>query len=141
MTLTPTNTPTPTPKPPDGDTDGDMIPNDIDPNDDNDACTDIQELGPDEKLGGRRNPHNPWDFYDVAGFAGGPPDGLVDLPNDILGVVTRYAPTGAEQLYDVTFDRGPSEGPNAWNMTAPDGVIDLPNDILGVILQFGHSCA
>ena len=37
-------------------------------------------------------------------------------------------------------NRGPSAGPNPWNMTAPDGVIDLPNDILGVILQFGHSC-
>ncbi len=38
------------------------------------------------------------------------------------------------------FDRGPSIGPNPWNMTAPDGAIALPNDILGVIRQFQHNC-
>ena len=42
--------------------------------------------------------------------------------------------------YDVQFDRGPSFGPNPWNMTAPDGVIDLFTDILGVIRQHGHDC-
>ena len=143
-TPTPTITPTPTPKDPDGDTDGDGIPNSSDPNDDNDACTDVQENGPDETLGGRRNPHNPWDFYDVAGapppFGDGNPDQIIDLPNDILGVIQHYAPTGTEPTYDVDFDRGPQIGANAWNMSAPDGVIDLPNDILGVIRQFNHSC-
>ena len=134
ITLTPTITPTPTPKPPDGDTDGDGIPNSSDPNDDNDACTDVQENGPDETLGGRRNPHNAWDFYDTNG------DAFIDLTNDIFEVIQHYAPMGIEQEYDVNFDRGPSSGPNAWNMTAPDGVIDLTNDILGVILQYFHSC-
>ena len=43
--------------------------------------------------------------------------------------------------YDAVFDRGPSAGPNAWNMTAPDGTIDLFIDILGVILQHGHECS
>ena len=70
---------------------------------------------------------------------GGPPDGVIDLPNDILGVILRFSPQG-QPPYDVNFDRGPSSGPNPWNMTAPDGVIDLPNDILGVIQQFNHSC-
>lgn len=123
-----------TPKAPSDDTDGDNIPNFSDPNDDNDACTDDQENGPDETLGGRRNPHNKWDFYDTNG------DAIIDLPNDILGVVQHYAPLGTEPAYDVNFDRGPSAGPNVWNMTAPDGVIDLPNDILGVIQQYLHSC-
>ncbi len=116
-------TPTPTPEP---DTDGD-------------GCSDPRENGPDETLGGLRDWQNPWDFYDVLGGGGGQPDQIIDLPNDILGVIQHFAPTGAPP-YDVQFDRGPSSGPNAWNMTAPDGVIDLPNDVLGVILQFNHSC-
>ena len=96
---------------------------------DGDGCADLKELGPDEQSGGQRDPHNPWDFYDTNG------DGVIDLTNDIFGVILAY---GTD---DVTYDRGPSAGPNAWNMTAPDGLIDLSNDILGVIQQYQHSCA
>ena len=125
-TATPTATPTKQPDP--GDTDGD-------------GCSDQRENGPDETLGGLRDYKNPHDFYDVLGpGAALPKDKIIDLPNDILGVIQHFAPLGTEPVYDVNFDRGPSSGPNPWNMTAPDGVIDLPNDILGVILQFGHSC-
>ena len=107
---------------------------------DADGCTNAQEAGQNEKFGGLRNPINPWDFYDVA-IGGGVPgqDGVIDLPNDILGVIQHFSPQG-QPPYDVQFDRGPSTGPNSWNMTAPDGVIDLPNDLLGVILQFNHKC-
>ncbi len=129
-----------TPKDPDADTDGDTIPNSSDLDDDDDGCTDAQENGPDEMLGGQRNPHNAWDFYDVLGpGAALPTDGVIDLPNDILGVIRHFSPTGA-MPYDVRFDRGPRIGANPWDMTAPDGVIDLPNDILGVIQQFNHRC-
>ncbi len=55
-------------------------------------------------------------------------------------MIIHYAPTGTEPEYNVDFDRGPSTGPNVWNMTAPDGVIDLTNDILGVIAQYFHDC-
>ena len=120
-TPTPTITPTPAKQPHPGDTDGD-------------GCSDQRENGLDETLGGQRDYNNPWDFYDVAGPGGGPKDGVIDLPNDILGVIQHL------HAYDVRYDRGPSVGPNPWNMTAPDGVIDLPNDVLGVILQFGHRC-
>ncbi len=108
---------------------------------DGDGCANIQELGNNESDGGRRDPLNPWDFYDVA-IGGGAPgqDGQVDLFNDIVGVLDHYAPGGLEPQYDVNFDRGPSAGPNQWNMTAPDGQIDLFNDIVGVIAQFGHDC-
>ncbi len=85
---------------------------------DGDGCSDQQEFGNDETLGGQRDFQNPWDFYDVAGPAGGPPDGSIDLPNDILSVLQHFSPQGQP----------------------PDGVIDLPIDILGVIWQFGHSC-
>ena len=108
---------------------------------DGDGCTDQQENGPDETLGGQRDFLNPWDFYDVLGpGAALPVDGVVDLPNDILGVIQHFAPLGTEPAYDVQFDRGPRLTGPAWNMTAPDGVIDLPNDILGVITQFNHRC-
>ena len=69
----------------------------------------------------------------MVGGGGGPPDQIIDLTNDIFGVIIHYAPTGNEPTYDVAYDRGPSAGPKVWNMTAPDGVIDLTNDILGVI--------
>ena len=83
---------------------------------------------------------NPYDYYDVLGPNGSlTHDGVIDLPNDILGVILHFAPQGAPP-YDVRFDRGPRLTGPFWNMTAPDGVIDLPNDILGVILQFGHDC-
>ncbi|MCI0855298.1 MAG: FG-GAP repeat protein [Chloroflexi bacterium] len=128
-TVEPTPTPTPAPpkQPHPGDTDGD-------------GCSDMQENGPDETLGGRRDYLNPYDYYDVYGPAQSPVlDGVIDLPNDVLGVVQHFSPAGAPP-YDVIFDRGPSSGPNPWNMTAPDGVIDLPNDVLGVINQFNHRC-
>ena len=101
---------------------------------DGDGCSDLREFGPDETLGGQRNFLNPHDFYDTNG------DGIIDLTNDIFDVIMHYAPMGTEPEYDVGFDRGPSEGPNVWNMTAPDGVIDLSNDIMGVIQQYFHSC-
>ena len=127
-TSTPTNTPTPTHTPtPLPDTDGD-------------GCSDQHENGPDPALGGMRDWQNPNDFYDVYGPGQSPgPDGVIDLPNDVLGVIQHFSPDGAGS-YDVVFDRGPSTGPDPWNMTAPDSVIDLPNDILGVIMQFNHNC-
>ena len=66
-------------------------------------------------------------------------DGVIDLPNDILGVIQHFAPLGGFP-YDVRFDRGEQTGLNHWQRAAPDGVIDLPNDVLGIILQFAHNC-
>jgi hypothetical protein len=106
---------------------------------DKDGCSDQRESRLDETLGGLRDYRNPWDFYDVTGFDGGPRDQIIDLPNDILGVILHHSPSGGAP-YDVAFDRGPVTGLKPWNMSAPDGVIDLPNDILGVINQFNHRC-
>ena len=134
-TATPTTSLTPTASPV-----GTVTPTAISQDTDGDGCSDQRENGPDETLGGQRDYLNPADFYDVVGGGGGPPDQIIDLSNDIFGVIIHYAPTGNEPTYDVAFDRGPSTGPNVWNMTAPDGVIDLTNDILGVIQQYLHSC-
>ncbi len=105
---------------------------------DGDGCQDDAELQANPETGGGRDPKNPWDFFDVAGYED-TTDGQVDLLYDILSVVNHYSPTGAAP-YNAHYDRGPSSGPNAWNMTAPDGVIDLLNDILGAIRQYGHRC-
>lgn len=135
-TATPTSTTTPvptaTPDPTDTDEDG---------------CTDQYENGPDPKKGGLRDMWDPWDFYDVLGFNGAPPDSVIDLANDILGVITHFWPDGYAQGAPALvgsgtyadFDRGPVDPADGWP-TAPDGVIDLANDILGVILQFSHDC-
>ncbi len=124
----PTITPTPTKQPAPGDTDGD-------------GCSDVTENGPDEALGGQRDYKSPWDFYDVETISGPGQDGVVDLLFDILSVINHYQPAlGGASPYDAHYDRGPSTGPNPWNMTGPDGVIDLLNDILGVVLQGNHDC-
>ena len=62
---------------------------------------------------------------------------MIDLPNDILGVILHFAP-GGYAPGDENWDRPPamSGAGSIWNRGSPDGVIDLPNDILGVILQF-----
>ena len=109
---------------------------------DKDGCHSEQEVGSDATHGGDRDRFNPWDWYDVASAGGTPePDAVIDLPNDILGVIVHFAPLGTEPEYDVHYDRGPWTGPNSWTLTTgPDGVIDLPNDILGVIGQSLHNC-
>ncbi len=101
------------------DTDQDGIPNAVELRDN--GTTDC----------GLRDPFNPYDWYDVN------QDGVIDLLNDILGVIQHYAPGGAPP-YDVNWDRPPSMtgGAGHWNRGAPDGVIDLLNDILGVIQQY-----
>jgi len=63
------------------------------------------------------------------------PDGVIDLANDILGVVLHFAPGGTPPAWEF-YDREAPSGPYNWSRYGPDGVIDLPNDILGVILQF-----
>ena len=148
------------------DTDGDTVPNDVDLDDDADGCLDVAELqiAPGSEVsGGRRHPHNFWDFYDVWTHPPGQPDvwvrdGAVNLVGDILGVLMRFGPgpkppTGAQAVaqaltppvsgigYHIDYDRGPVVGADRWDRAPPDGVINLMDDILGVVAQFGHSCA
>ncbi|MCI0777043.1 MAG: hypothetical protein J4N95_02585 [Chloroflexi bacterium] len=102
-----------------------------DDNDGNPTAAEVQ----DNAACGRRDPYNKNDYYDVSI----PRDGVIDLPNDILGVIIHFAPGGYPDG-DENWDRprvmvGAGLGSH-WNRGSPDGVIDLPNDILGVILQF-----
>lgn len=152
--LTPTPTPsptlTPTPKDPGGDTDGDTIPNGSDPDDDNDGCTDVREIGSDQALGGRRDPHWYWDVMDQ--YIGSPlaKDRTVSV-GDIGAVVARFGTNGnpggdptqtpsGQTGYHTSADRnGSFPGQDPWDLRAPDGVISV-GDIGGAVAQFGHSC-
>lgn len=108
---------------------------------DGDGCSDQAELGPNPTIGGRRDPHNPWDFFDTpqAGL-----DHRVSI-GDISGVVHHYGESGDPDAplpsYDPRFDRGPATpGGDAWDTGPPDGTITA-GDIVAVVSQIGHSCA
>ena len=55
-------------------------------------------------------------------------DGIVDLLNDILGIIQRYQWTPAHPDWDPAYDIN------------HDGVIDLLNDILGAVMQYQLPC-
>ncbi|MDP3768751.1 MAG: flexitail domain-containing putative surface protein [Dehalococcoidia bacterium] len=110
---------------------------------DGDGCPDQAELGPDETLGGRRDPTNPWDFYDVDG------DGVVDVFNDLFAVAFAHGQVPGDGLYSTGKDRSPPPSaatepdPNKrepWDLRAPDGSVDLFTDIFGLAAQVGHTC-
>ena len=136
------------------DVDGDTILNDvadtitIECNDtvdsDGDGCTDTQEVGPDELLGGRRDPYNFWDFYDPSR------DRTVNLA-DFFAVLQRFASSGDPNIdplsdpppppaYHPRFDRaGAAPGANIWELQPADGAISVL-DFFAMLGQFGHSC-
>ncbi|MCH7511131.1 MAG: thrombospondin type 3 repeat-containing protein [Chloroflexi bacterium] len=117
---------------------------------DGDGCSNIEELGPDPRRGGQRDPNNPWDFFDPTmngsvGFA----DLLLLLQhmhtNDSSGQasINRYSdpfttPDPGPGRYHPRFDR--SRGPSGWMDGPPDGAIGFV-DLLAVIVQMHHTCA
>jgi hypothetical protein len=132
------------------DTDGDMLLNGVDPDDDNDGCTDTQEQGTDPLIGGRRSPHHSWDFMDQ--FTGSPlaKDRAVAI-GDIGAVVARFGATGnpngdplatpaSATGYHTSADRnGSFPGQNAWNLQPANGSVSI-GDIGAAVGQFGHTC-
>lgn len=107
---------------------------------DADGCTDAQEQGSDEMLGGRRDPLYRWDFYDVNG------DRVVDSLDalavaDALGAKARDDSGRLAKPYDPALDRSaPADGAEEWDAGPPDGVID-DTDVLLVTAQSGANCA
>ena len=99
---------------------------------DGDGCTDVQENGPDEKLGGRRNFLNPWDYFNPTGDKRNRVD-------DILAVVAVYFQDEPDPDYDIIYDRT-VWGPNDWNLGPPNQLIRV-DDILSAIDQYFHDCA
>jgi hypothetical protein len=104
-----------------------------DHNEDGDGCEDLEELGPNQGIGGLRDPFNPYDFFDVNG------DKAINVLDDIIAVAGAFGlSTGPN--YHPSKDRGPLLGPNDWNRNGPDGVVNVFDDILVVAGQFGNSC-
>ena len=112
------------------------------PDSDGDRCPDARELGPDETQGGRRNPQNPWDFYDVNG------DGRITV-SDILTVAAAFGPSSGPN-YAPVKDRSPppsaAQEPDPsrrepWDLGPPDGTINVIDDVFAVARQFGHTCS
>ncbi len=113
---------------------------------DNDGCTDVEERGPDEILGGRRDYLNFWDFFDPNR------DGAVGLL-DFLAVLRHFGTVGDPSTLDpdapeppvgeywVLADRGgQSPGGDPWDELPANGSIGLA-DFLSVLRQLGHTCA
>jgi hypothetical protein len=123
----------------------------VDPDDDNDGCTDLQELGSDPVSGGQRDSLNFWDFYDpdlngtvafgdflllVQHFGTSDDDGLASINRNSDPLTT---PDPGPGNYHPLFDRGVVLW-NPWNVGPPDGAIGF-QDFLTFVSQFGHSCA
>jgi hypothetical protein len=106
-----------------------LTPRATNPNDkdyDGDGCTDYEELGANEHYGGRRDPFNPYDFFDPVH------DGKVTVA-DILYVVQRY----------FTFEPDANRtyvGPKDWNLGPGVGHVAV-DDILDEVLSYFHACA
>jgi hypothetical protein len=99
--------------------------------------------------GGLRNRLNFWDFYDTPFMPGNVRDRVVNMA-DHMRVISRFGATGSTAInplsapppapaYHTAFDRGPTSGPNAWNLTMPNGSISS-TDIFAVVGQMGHDC-
>jgi hypothetical protein len=146
-TATSTPTPTPTKQPEPGDTD-------------QDGCSDQEENGLNEVEGGLRNYRFFWDFFDTPNAANardkavasadfnrvlqrfgandtGPGD--FNRSSDPLSAPNAWVSGAHRANYHPAFDRGPTSGPNTWNLTAADGAIASP-DFNRALQQFGHNC-
>jgi hypothetical protein len=101
------------------------------PDSDGDLCTDWAELHAAPSAGGRRDPLNRWDFYDVnrSGRVDAADIGLVRVAFGISAGMPGYA-SARDRSYI---------GPDAWDLGAPDGVIDAV-DSAAVKAQFNHTC-
>ena len=125
---------------------------------DGDGCRDELENGPNETIGGRRDPLYFWDFIDqYTGLPLARDRGIV--ANDISALVARFGSVPASPLskaealaealtvpldrsnYHASADRGGADPlGNPWDLFPPDGTI-VSNDISAVVAQFGHTCA
>jgi len=101
---------------------------------DADGCTDGQELGPSPTSGGRRDPLNPWDYFNPT------QDGR-NRSDDITAVVQKYGhDEGLYADYDVRYDRTELVGGNAWQFGPPEGVI-RSFELTAAVRSYGHDCA
>ncbi|MGB2694874.1 MAG: penicillin acylase family protein [Dehalococcoidia bacterium] len=124
---------------------------------DKDGCVNAKEAGPDQVLGGRRDPLSIWDVYDTqtnsggSGLAAGSAlVGSVEV-SDIINVVKHFGQSGNRGIdplsdasnpavYHTRFDRNyAASGSDPWDLRGPDGAI-VVGDLFGSVIQFGHHC-
>lgn len=96
-----------------------------------DGCSDGEELGNKSRKGGRRDPNNPLDFFDV-NF-----DRKVTV-KDAMEVRARYGAERGDTNYDLAYDRA-QMGDDPWELGPGDGMIDRA-DINAVLTQLGDKC-
>jgi len=137
------------------------------PDTDGDGCADGEEVGPNVALGGRRNPVNPYDFYDVPvptlhdGGTLANRDQAISVLNDVLAVgdyLGTYDDGPPNDLgidYDEDVDGDTVDDGRAYDRSlgvdlngdtvadlsdAPNGAIKIIEDLLLVLAQSGSSC-
>jgi hypothetical protein len=101
---------------------------------DGDGCQDAQEqmtAGGTEAGGGRRDPKNPWDYFNPTR------DGR-NRVDDILAVLAQYFVDSPGAGYTAGTDRS-FVGPDAWDLGPPDG-LQRADDVIGARSQFMHDC-
>ena len=103
-----------------------------DPGDtDNDGCSDVEENGPDETLGGRRDFQNFWDFLALLRHY------------NTMGDPSGFDPDAAEPpllTYWAAVDRDDAaHGGDPWDEQPADGNIGF-FDFLALLRQYDHSC-
>jgi hypothetical protein len=116
---------------------------------DKDGCIDAKEVGPNQMMGGRRNPQRFWDFFDTPNGSNVRDKAVAGT--DFFAILARFGSSGSGSIdplsappappaYHTAFDRGASSGPSVWNLTAADGAVS-GTDFFAVLAQFGHTCA
>jgi hypothetical protein len=132
------------------DTDGDTVANGTDTNDDNDGCVDAEEQGQNKGLGGLRNPHNFWDFFDTPTGMSLTRDQSI-AGTDFFALLGRFGASGstlidplstpaAAPAYHTAYDRGGAGPPFSWSLLPADGSI-AGTDFFALLGQFGDTCA
>ena len=128
----------------------------LDHDEDQDGCTDWEELGTNELLGGRRDPFNFWDFYDTERVWSPKSVGFLDLnallqrfnttDNNKTAPINRNSdplttPDPGPGVYHPLYDRGtfPIPGGDPWDEGPPDGAIGFL-DMNAMLRQLNTSC-
>ncbi len=101
---------------------------------DGDGCTDGKEMGTDPDQGGKRDPLNPWDYFN-------PTHDGINRVDDVIAVVAHYGHDDkGDPMYSVDYDRTMLPGGHPWQSGPPDGAIRTA-DITEAVLSYGNDCA
>ena len=103
------------------------------PDSDGDGCPDANETSTDPLLGGRRDPNDPWDFFDVTG------DQFIDL-SDAIDVMSYFGDPALPGTPGNLRDRYVPDPAQPWRTAESDDGVDL-SDALYNLASFGTNCS